>query len=140
YLLTGVGGNLLSLAHNPRGFSVGASGAIFGIAGAIIAGLKFGNLSIAAGERRSVLSSVISFAVLNFLLGAGYLGMTLNTDNMAHLGGFASGLLVGLPLATSITRSQTKNKIIQAAALGVITIMLGDVYYERGTSATYMNC
>ena len=139
YLLTGIGGSLLSIAYDPGRLSVGASGAIFGIAGAIIAGLKFGNLSIAAGERRSVLSSVISFAVLNFLLGAGYLGMTLNTDNMAHLGGFASGLLVGLPLATSITRSQTKNKIIQAAALGVITLLLGAGYYERASSAKYKN-
>ena len=137
YLLTGVGGNLLSLAHNPRGFSVGASGAIFGIAGAIIAGLKFGNLSIAEGERRAVLSSVISFAVLNFVLGAGYLGMRLRTDNMAHLGGFAAGLLVGLPLAMSVTRSQAK--IIQSVALAVIALLLGASYYQLASSTKYKN-
>jgi rhomboid protease GluP len=137
YLLTGVGGSLLSIAYDHGRLSVGASGAIFGIAGAIIAALKFGNLRIAEGERRSVLRSVISFAVLNFLLGAGYLGMTLNTDNMAHLGGFVSGLLVGLPLATSITRSQSKNKIIQAGALAVIGFLLGAAYYKEASSVNY---
>lgn len=139
YVLTGVGGNLLSTANEPRSLTVGASGAVFGIAGAIIAGLKFGNLRIAEGERRSVLSSVISFAVLNFVLGAGYLGMSLHTDNMAHLGGFAAGLLVGLPLATSVTRSQAKNKIIHAAALAVIALLLGAGYYQLAGSAKYKN-
>src|SRR5260370_37884079 len=84
YLLTGVGGSLLSIAYDPERLSVGASGAIFGIAGAIIAALKFGNLRIAAGERRSVFSSVISFTVLSLLLGTGSLGMGRSTDNMAH--------------------------------------------------------
>ena len=139
YILTGVGGSLLSIAYDPERLSVGASGAIFGIAGAIIAGLKFGNLSIPFGERRTVLSSVISFAVLNFLLGAGYLGMSLNTDNMAHLGGFASGLLVGLPLATSFTRSVVKNTAIHAVALVVIALLLGAGYSERAHSSGYKN-
>src|SRR5581483_887526 len=139
YILTGVGGNLLSLAYDPTRFSVGASGAIFGIAGAIIAGLKFGNLSIPFGERRAVLSSVISFAVISLVLGAGYLGMRLNTDNMAHLGGFASGLLVGLPLATSFTRSVVKNTAIHAVALVGITLLLGAAYTERARTSGYKN-
>jgi rhomboid protease GluP len=137
YLLTGVGGNLLSIAYSGDRFCVGASGAIFGIAGAIITALKFGNLRIAEGERRSVLSSVISFAVLNFLLGAGLMGISLNVDNMAHLGGFASGLVVGLPLATSLTRSQVKNRIIQAGALAVVAILLGAGYHEVAGSSGY---
>ena len=123
YVLTGIGGSLLSLAHNPYGFSVGASGAIFGIAGALITGLKFGNLSIPYGERRAVLSSVISFAFLNFLLGAGYLGFGGRIDNMAHLGGFVSGLLVGLPLATSVTKSEATNRVIQIATLVITTLL-----------------
>jgi len=135
YLLTGVGGNLLSLAYDPSRFSVGASGAIFGIAGAIIAGLKFGNLSIAEGERRAVISSVISFSVINFLLGIGYLGFGADTDNMAHLGGFASGLLVGVPLATSLTRSAGVNKAIQVATLVVTAALLTAAGAEITNSA-----
>src|SRR5579864_7791157 len=74
YLVTGVGGALLSIAHNPKNFEVGASGAVFGIAGALLAGVKFGNLSISTGEKRSVVSSMIFFVGINFFLGAGILG------------------------------------------------------------------
>src|SRR5579884_1873823 len=96
YLLTGVGGALLSIAHNPKNLEVGASGAIFGIAGAVLAGVKFGNLNISAGEKRSLVSSMIFFVSVNFILGAGLLGG--NIDNFCHLGGFITGLLVGVPI------------------------------------------
>jgi rhomboid protease GluP len=139
YLLTGVGGSLLSITYDAERLSVGASGAIFGIAGAIIAALKFGNLRIAEGERRSVLTSVVSFTIISLLLGTGYLGMGRSSDNMAHLGGFVSGLLVGLPLATSLSRSQVTNKVIQAGALVVIALLLGVGYYEVASSARYKN-
>jgi membrane associated rhomboid family serine protease len=98
YLLTGVGGALLSLAPSSFHSEVGASGAIFGIAGALLAGLKFGNLSVPAWERKSIISSMVFFVVINFALGAGAFGFGGNIDNMAHLGGFVTGLLIGLPL------------------------------------------
>lgn len=94
YLLTGIGGSLLSIAYDPQRLSVGASGAIFGIAAALLAGLKFGNLKVTAGQKRSIISSMVMFAILNFSFGA----FRDSVDNMAHLGGFVSGLLVGLPL------------------------------------------
>jgi rhomboid protease GluP len=93
YLLTGIGGSLLSIAYNHQRLEVGASGAIFGISGALLAGLKFGNFSISSAERRSILSSMVFFVIMNFTLG-----MRSNVDNMAHLGGFVTGLLIGLPL------------------------------------------
>ena len=93
YLLTGIGGALLSVAYNHQRLEVGASGAIFGISGALLAGLKFGNFSISSGERRSILSSMAFFVIMNFVLG-----MRPNVDNVCHLGGFITGLLLGLPL------------------------------------------
>src|SRR5262249_46359573 len=69
YLLTGVGGSLLSIAYDPMRAEVGASGAIFGIAVALLAGLKFGNLAISTAERRSIISSMIFFVGVNFALG-----------------------------------------------------------------------
>lgn len=98
YMLTGVGGALLSIAHTPIHSELGASGAIFGIVGAVIAGVKFGELNISAGEKRAVMSSAISFTILNFALGMSGIAMFSNVDNFCHLGGLVSGLLIGLPL------------------------------------------
>jgi rhomboid protease GluP len=111
YLLTGIGGNLLSLAFEPTRVSAGASGAIFGIAGAILAGVKLGNLSITTGEKRAIFSSVIFFAGFSF-----FLGMRGGVDNMCHLGGFVSGLIIGVPLAVP-SSSRGKHTLIQAVTL-----------------------
>jgi len=98
YMLTGVGGALLSIAWDPTRNELGASGAVFGLVGAVMAGVKFGNLNISSGEKRAIFSSAVSFAVMNFVLGMSGIGMFANVDNMCHLGGFVSGLLIGLPL------------------------------------------
>ncbi|HXB21684.1 MAG TPA: rhomboid family intramembrane serine protease [Candidatus Solibacter sp.] len=111
YLLTGVGGSLLSIAFRPERLSVGASGAIFGIAGALLSGVKLGNLSITSGEKRSIFSSIVFFAIFSFSMG-----MRANIDNMAHLGGFVTGLIVGLPLAVP-SSSKGKHTLVQVGTL-----------------------
>jgi rhomboid protease GluP len=124
YMLTGVGGALLSIAHNPRHMEVGASGAIFGIAGALLAGVKFGNLAISDGEKRSVMSSMIFFVGVNFVLGAGILGA--NIDNFCHLGGFITGVLLGVPMGGFAQR----HKLYQWVTLLVTTAILVFGYHE----------
>ncbi len=116
YMVTGVGGALLSVAHEQRHNSVGASGAVFGIAGALIAGLKFGELPITLRERRATLSSVVVFAVINLIWGA----QSAGTDNMCHLGGLLTGLLIGLPLGAFAK----KHKLYQLATLAVTSLVL----------------
>jgi rhomboid protease GluP len=115
YILTGAAGNLLSTDLNwlfpireaggvffPAG--AGASGAVFGIAGALIVLLKSKRLPVPPSELSRLRKSVIYFAALNLVLGlsinfgSNYLGSGLNIDNMAHLGGFSSGLLFAAPL------------------------------------------
>jgi len=115
YMVTGVGGALLSIANNPHHAELGASGAIFGLVGAVMAGVKFGDLNISAGEKRSIFSSVVVFAVLNFALG-----MSGNIDNMCHLGGFLTGLLIGLPMG-AFART---NKMLQVGTLVIISAVI----------------
>lgn len=97
YLLTGVGGAMLSIFVHPIHSEVGASGAVFGIAGAILSGVKFGNVSVSSWQKRSIVSSMIFFAGFNLYLGAAIPGI----DNWCHLGGFITGLIFGVPLATA---------------------------------------
>lgn len=134
YMLTGVGGALLTIAHNPNHSEVGASGAVFGIVGAVIAGVKFGDLNISAGEKRAVFSSAVTFAVLNFALGMSNIGIFGNVDNMCHLGGFLSGLLLGLPLGAFY-----RNKLMQLATVVVTSAVLfaagRELIQKKGDSA-----
>jgi rhomboid protease GluP len=109
YVLTGAAGNLLSTDINwlwpirdgtggvffPAG--AGASGAVFGIAGALIVLLKSNRLPVPPEELKKLRKSVIYFAALNLVLGLSisggnlFLHSGLNIDNMAHLGGFSQG-------------------------------------------------
>ncbi len=119
YILTGAAGNLLStlvnwiLYHNAPGGPVfpagaGASGAVFGIAGALIVLLKSNRLPVPPQELKKLRKSVIYFAVLNLVLGLSisggnlFLHSGLNIDNMAHVGGFACGLLFAVPMVPRI--------------------------------------
>jgi rhomboid protease GluP len=114
YLITGVAGNLLSLLFNVfhrDGVSVGAgaSGAVFGIAGILIVLLSNKKLPIPAFELNRLRRSVIQFAVLNLIIGyAANLTSIVNIDNHAHIGGFLSGLALGVPLLPRMTSGRTR--------------------------------
>ena len=120
YILTGAAGNLLSTDINwlfpirdgaggvffPAG--AGASGAVFGIAGALIVLLKSNRLPVPPVELKRLRKSVIYFAALNLILGLSisggnlFLHSSLNIDNWAHVGGFTCGLLFALPMVPRI--------------------------------------
>src|SRR4051812_6006231 len=93
YLASGVCGSYLSLLWNPMRLSAGASGAIFGIAGALIAGFKFGNLPVDQDQVRSTLRSVLIFTGYNL-----FFGLAGPINNMAHLGGLLGGAVIGFIL------------------------------------------
>jgi rhomboid protease GluP len=100
YLLTGIGASLLSLSWDPMRVSAGASGAIFGIAGVLISVLYFGQLGLQPEGRRKLLGYVVRFAFINLVFG-----LSAHIDNMAHLGGLVTGLLIGLFLARTFNLS-----------------------------------
>lgn len=116
YLLTGVVGNLLSVALHPGAvnaaghvldygvISVGASGAVFGLAGVLIPLLGSKLLPVDRTEVARLRRSVIYFAVLNFIIGFGAdaFNTPIRIDNMAHLGGFLSGMLLGVLLVPKL--------------------------------------
>jgi rhomboid protease GluP len=97
-------------------FTVGASGSIFGLLGAMVAfGHKRGG---AYGS--SVLRQYGQFAVVLFILGL-LPGTSIN--NWAHGGGFAGGLLAGLVLAAADYRGETESERLIALALAGLTVV-----------------
>lgn len=90
YFLSGIGGGLLSLLvkvmnHDPSG-SIGASGAIFGLDGALLALVLF------SGRRVENLSPARVLFMIAYSLYNGFVGDHI--DNAAHVGGLITGFVV----------------------------------------------
>jgi membrane associated rhomboid family serine protease len=95
YLLCGISGSLGSLWwHSTPAMSAGASGAIFGIAGAVIASIKLGEFSSGAMEQ-GVMKSLMAFVGYNVVFGLFFGGI----DNACHFGGLAAGVVTGALIA-----------------------------------------
>ena len=92
YFMTGIAGSLASATFT-QAPSVGASGAIFGLLGALIAFLlrRRGALT---PQGKSILMQLVGWAAINVFFGFSTPGI----DNSAHLGGGAAGLLLGFLL------------------------------------------
>ena len=95
YLICGLAASLASVIRNPVILSVGASGAIFGIAGALIASFYLGEFSMPRAALSGTLRSVVIFVGYNLFFGA----VIARTDNAAHIGGLLMGLLLGALIA-----------------------------------------
>lgn len=91
YLLCGVSGSLASLWwHSFPALSAGASGAIFGIAGAVIASMKLGEVR-SVGFCPGTMQSLIFFVGYNVAFGL----ISGTIDNACHFGGLAAGVVLG---------------------------------------------
>jgi rhomboid protease GluP len=126
YLLTGIAGNLLSVAVHPDVVGAGASGAVFGIAGLLIVLLKNAHLPVPKAELQRLRRSVVYFALLNFVIGFGTWAFrtTLQIDNMAHLGGFLMGLALGLPLAPRLMSGRARYYQRQMLVFGTALVLI----------------
>jgi membrane associated rhomboid family serine protease len=98
YTACGLGGSLVSLWWNPLRIGAGASGAIFGLAGALIAALYLGHLPISRQAIQGTLKSLLMFAGYNL-----FFGVLPGIDNSAHIGGLLTGLALGAVLAKHLT-------------------------------------
>lgn len=95
YLVCGLGASLSSIAWHPSVPSIGASGAIFGLAGALLAALKLGEFSVPRAALSGVMRSLGAFVVYNLIFGFILPGV----DNSAHIGGLITGVIVGAIIA-----------------------------------------
>jgi len=152
YILTGAAGNLLSTLVNwsssysdwmkyhdvgvfPAG--AGASGAVFGIAGALIILLKSRRLPIPEYELKRLRKSVIYFAAINLVIGLSVnIGSRLTgvaIDNPAHIGGCLCGLLFAIPMVPRIgsPRAVFLTRIRLTIAATVLLLVLFGFYLAQ---------
>jgi membrane associated rhomboid family serine protease len=91
YLLSGLGGSVLSSLFIRNHISVGASGALFGLLGAMLSELLT-NWTIYTNKVAAVITLLFVIAV-NLALG-----ILPHVNNFAHIGGFLTGFLLGFVL------------------------------------------
>jgi len=116
YLISGLGASLGSVIWNPYVMSVGASGAIFGLAGALIAAFKLGEFSVPRSALSGPLRSLMVFVVFNLAFGAAS-GVT---DNAAHIGGLITGLILGAVIALLAPQ---QDQAPRRAAIFLVTLL-----------------
>lgn len=102
YLFAGLTGALFSMIFSNYSASIGASGAIFGIMGAIV---YFGyHYRVYLGN--VIKSQIIPVIVLNLAIGF----LSSGIDNFAHIGGLIGGFLITMGLGIKY-KSSTSQKI-----------------------------
>ena len=127
YLITGIGSSLASVAWNPGVLSVGASGAIFGIAGALIASFYLGEFSLPRSAMGGMLRSILLFVGYNLFFGA----VVARTDNAAHVGGLVMGLILGALIAKVAPAHDDIFRRISVLLVGVVLVAVGGMWLAR---------
>jgi membrane associated rhomboid family serine protease len=126
YLVSGLAGGLASLAWHPFVVSAGASGAIFGVYGALLGFLLPRSDSVPSVVLLPIARSAVIFIGYNVVYGFIHEG----TDIAAHLGGLAAGFVCGLAMSLPLTvESLPRRRMRQfAVAAAAGAVCLGAAY------------
>lgn len=116
YFLCGLSGSVFSYFLNYQQVGVGASGAIFGLAGTLFAGgMKHRNTPL-----NRLALNILPFIIINLIIGLA----VPTIDNAAHVGGLLCGMLLGwlVPVGVSWRRWQ---KVVEELAYWFVILLVG---------------
>ncbi|MCU0804517.1 MAG: rhomboid family intramembrane serine protease, partial [Burkholderiales bacterium] len=135
YVASGIAGALASIAWNPWVNSAGASGAIFGVFGALLAYTLDGRNRVPPAAMRS--HAIVTVLFLGYSLAYGFAGT--NIDNAAHLGGLAAGFGLGFMLALPLTagRPAWRPASVGAAVIACAAAAAVALQFVRDTGPAY---
>jgi rhomboid protease GluP len=134
YLLSGLFGSLASYAFSPH-LSAGASGAVFGLIGALAVFFALYRRELGSFGRRR-LGQIGFLIVINLFLGFTQQGI----DNLAHLGGLVSGIVLGWALAPRYQVDYASMRVVDRNGLGrfwpsvaiaVLLLVIGTAWATR---------
>ena len=123
YLFSAITSSLLSMAANGSNtYSVGASGAIFGIMGALV---YFG-LQYRVYLGNFVKNQLIPIILLNLVIGFSSTGI----DNFGHIGGLVGGVLgtMAIGIEGKTTTTERINGIILSIIYIALVVYMGFIY------------
>lgn len=120
YLFAGISGSIVSLVHAPSIVSIGASGAIFGLYGALAGFLLRSKGTVPKELLQQLLRTAGAFVVYNVLFGLAITGL----DQAAHAGGFIGGFLGGAILGHPIDAAGFAGRARRSAILTAVGALL----------------
>jgi rhomboid protease GluP len=136
YLAAGIGGAIASAAVPPMRVSVGASGAICGALGGLLAFLVVHRRVIPPTVLLQLTKNVLGVVLFMVILGA----VVTNIDQAAHLGGLATGFACGLllvgpwPVAPIQRRSLSTRRVALTVAIAAGLAVASIGVAHRGDS------
>jgi membrane associated rhomboid family serine protease len=139
YLASALSGSVASFLWHPLVNGAGASGAIFGVLGALLAFFLVSRGGVPASVLVVQRNAAAVFIIYSLLNGV----RTRAIDNAAHLGGLAAGFLLGLLLTRPLDAGRDdKSGLRQWLAAGALVAILstlvayglahGDLHPRRG--------
>lgn len=128
YLLSALAGSVASGWWNPYANSAGASGAVFGVYGALLVFFAVRRSDIPLHLLRSAGKGAVLLCVYSLGLGLAstFLDSPVHIDNAAHIGGLLGGALSGFLLARPFepaARAQPQPLRIVAVVLGICGLL-----------------
>lgn len=120
YLGAGLAGNVASIWWNPAGISVGASGAVFGVYGALLGYLRAQPGSLPLSVFRQIRSSTLAFIGYSLFAGIAIPGI----DNAAHVGGLLGGIALGYGFAQPLTAASSLKLLSPRALIALLAVAL----------------
>ena len=130
YFVAGIGGSIASVAWRTDAVSAGASGAVYGIAGALIGFLVGRRDTIPLPVLKRLRNGMISYLAIEM-----YFGLKLpQVDMAAHVGGLISGFRCGLvlsqPLALGmVANRRQKNRLVIAGSIVAFPMLATGVVF-----------
>jgi rhomboid protease GluP len=120
YVVAGLGGSLAGLFIHPNTVSAGASGAVFGVYGAMLAFLLVQRGTVPSSTSLPIARSAGVFLGINLVYGLA----TPHTDMTAHIGGLVFGFAAGCLLAMPLTPAGQKAYPVRTAAVVLAAVVL----------------
>lgn len=114
YLLSGWAGSIASVLVNPMTVSAGASGAIFGVFGVMLAFVLRPRSTVPRAALKSLRGNIFFFLALNLWLGIKMPAI----DLAAHGGGLVCGFVLGALLTHELTTNERRAALRRTVPVG----------------------
>lgn len=135
YLCTGVVGTMTTAWWNPLVVSAGASGALMGIVGALVATLYAGRLPLPKKAVRPVLVTLVFWGALTLVYGFATSGSgNARIDNAAHVGGLIAGLILGYSVGHHLGSEAVERHLRWRVYAVMLLMIAGFGFFVRARS------